>query len=315
MKSHKVIILGTSSLLVISFILGILAIFNHKSTHPAEETSVDPPPLADVPIAIRRNSSMITPTVKIAEGVLMPIVNLGGAGGRPGNYTKFLEIGGRGLDTALMYGDPTQRRVGVAVRQAKASRQDIFVTTKIPCCPSYQGWMCGKKARNSTADLERDMDLLGLDYVDLMLMHSPCKTAEQTMNVYRTMEKFLADGKARAIGVSNFQASHLKDLLPVAKVPPAVNQCSMSIGNHDDITIQFCKKMNITYQAYSPFHSPVDIFHDPDIVSIAAKYKVSAAQIVLRWIVQNDAIFVTAGMNQVHLIPLVMIKLHTTFQI
>jgi len=84
-------------------------------------------------------------------------------------------------------------------------------------------------------------------------------------------------------------------------VPPAVNQCSMSIGNHDDVTLQFCKKMNITYQAYSPFHGSVDIFHDPDIVAIAAKYKVSSAQVVLRWIVQNNAIFVTAGMNQQYL--------------
>ena len=132
-----------------------------------------------------------------------------------------------------------------------------------------------------------------------MLVHWPCSTMEETIKTYRALEAFHAAGKARAIGVSNFNVSQLRQLLAAATVPPAVNQCEFSIGNHDDDALDFCKAHNITYEAYSPLGglSHVDVLGDADVQAIARRHNKSAAQVALRWVVQQGVPFVTAAMN------------------
>ena len=207
------------------------------------------------------------PTTKeIAPGVLMPYVNLGGVHSHPSNYSAWLEIGGVGLDTALMYGDDVQLHVGDAIEASNVSRDKLFVTSKVPCCPAPFTKWC-KWYSSEYTDLDAgtraniDLRLLGIKRVDLMLLHWPCSTMAETIASYRALEDFALAGKARAIGISNFNASMIDALYAAGplRVKPAVNQCGFSIGNHnnesygrDFQTLQKCKEKGITYSAYSP---------------------------------------------------------------
>ena len=199
-------------------------------------------------------------TIEIAPGVQMPLLNMG----FHSNHTEFISLGGRGLDTALVYGDPAQKEVGAAVRASGLSRSELFVTTKIPCCPDdFASAACLLfPLRNVDHWIDHDFETLGLDYVDLMLLHWPCHRPEDTLATYRHMERLVAAGKARAIGISNFNATAIDWLLSQQlSVRPVVNQCGHSIGGHaptltkwgrDDPTVAKCREENITYSAYSP---------------------------------------------------------------
>ena len=141
---------------------------------------------------------------------------------------------------------------------------------------------------------------------DLVLLHWPCDTFEQTLAAYAQLEDALDSGLARAIGVSNFNTSQLSQLLDSARVAPAVNQCGHSIGNHaaselgsDDATAAFCASRHISYSAYSPLGglSGVDVLSDPAVRAVARTRGKSAAQVALRWLVQQNITFVTAGTN------------------
>jgi len=233
-------------------------------------------------------------TVEIAPGVVMPLVNVGGGGTHflPSNYSLWLDLGGRGLDTALTYGDDVQRDVGRAIQSSGLPRDQIFVTTKVPC-PAL-----------TSSDTEHDLKMLGLDYVDLMLLHWPCKSGmSQTVSVYKQLEAMLRSKKTRAIGISNFNAREIDELLQEVSVKPAVNQNPFSIGNHDLQALKKCQETNITYAAWSPLGglSHVDVLHDPTVNSIASAHNKSAAQVALRWVVQKGVVVVTASTKASHL--------------
>ena len=186
------------------------------------------------------------------------------------------------------------------------------MTTKIPCCP-YNGRDClaNYSAAAVPAEFADDLNQLGLEQVDLMLLHWPCKTLDETVATYKQMEAMLAQKKARAIGVSNFGADFMKRFLASdIKVRPAVNQCGYSIGAHNssnagrnDATREYCQSQGVAYQAYSPLGglSGVDVLGDKDVNTIASAHKVSAAQVALRWVAQQGALFVTAGSKSEYL--------------
>ena len=137
-------------------------------------------------------------STEIAPGVFMPFVNLGGVRSRPSNYTAWFEAGGIGVDTALTYGVAVQTATGKAVAAASLARSKIFVTTKVPCCP--EGSLpqdCGKHNTTIAQDAAADLAQLGLDYVDLLLLHWPCDTIEQTIASYKALEPLVASGKVR----------------------------------------------------------------------------------------------------------------------
>lgn len=140
------------------------------------------------------------------------------------------------------------------------------MTTKVPCCPATR-WerycnatgVCASLGSDTAQQIEHDLKTLNLTYVDLMLIHWPCDTLDETMQTYRVMEDMVEKGTARAIGVSNFNATMLRALYDKAKVKPVVNQCALSIGDHnapewgrDDETVRTCKELNVTFEAYSP---------------------------------------------------------------
>jgi len=247
--------------------------------------------------------------ITIAPGVEMPMVNLGGVSSRPSNYTSWLQMGGVGLDTALSYGDPTQKEVASAITLSGLQRDKIFLTTKVPCCPMSIKGYCENPELNATIEevIAKDVALLGR--IDLLLLHWPCDTLEDTQTAYAGLEAALEQGITRAIGVSNFNASLLAAMLPTVKAKPSVNQCGHSIGAHnathnpaiggDDETVKFCQKNGIVYEAYSPLGglSGLDIYRNPTVVAIGKKHGVSPAQVALRWLVQQKIAVVTAAEN------------------
>lgn len=254
-------------------------------------------------------------TVEIAPGVDLPLLNDGVS-----NRTVWIQAGGKGIDTALMYGDADQKQVGQAVVASGRPRSELFVTSKIPCCPAGESAYGQSKCKslpqwqNVTAAIQHEVEALslgGLQQVDLLLMHFGCDTLERTVEVYSRMEALVASGWARAIGVSNFNATLLEALVTKTTIKPAVNQVSFSIGGHsrvetptghDDVTLAKCKELGVTLSAWAPLGhvSGIDVLHEPHVVAVAASHNRSTAQIALRWLVQQGIPAVTSTNSPGH---------------
>lgn len=253
--------------------------------------------------------------VEIAPSVWMPRLTLNAFPATAG----WLAAGGRGVDCALDYGDERQSEMGRAVAASGIPRSEIFITTKVPCCPTAHfgasGWPwlpvanCSL-ARNTTEDIEYDLGLIGSEYVDLLLLHFTCDRWEDTLTSWRALEAAALSGQARAIGVSNFNQTDIERLIATARIPPAVNQAGFAIGSpqnatlgRDWATIRRCQQLNVTYEAYAPFGernataptSHVDVLSDPTVAAVAARANVSTALVALRWVVQHGMNVVTSA--------------------
>jgi len=258
----------------------------------------------------------IPTTREIAPGLFMPYINLGGVHSHPSNYSAWLELGAHGLDTALMYGDDVQLHVGDAIKASGLAREKLFVTSKVPCCPAaLTGWCSWYASEYKDLDAYTrasiDARLMGVEYVDLMLLHWPCETMNETLTAYRALEEFALAGKAKAIGISNFNASAIDALYAAGlRVPPVVNQCGFSIGNHnssglgrDFATLAKCREKHITYSAYSPLGglSGVDVLSNPTVIAVGRAHNKSSAQTAFRWVTQQGVVAVTASTSAKHL--------------
>ena len=181
-----------------------------------------------------------------------------------------------------------------------------FTKTTLATCNPLTGY------KNSTKAIEHDFAVLGLDYVDLLLLHWPCDDFEDSVTAYKAMEPYVKSGKVRAIGISNFNASAITALLPRVSIKPAMNQCAFSIAGHsddlwgrDDATREACKANNMAYAAYSPLggwakHGTGHVLNDPTVKAVAAAHNVSAAQVALRWVTQQGVVAVTSSDNPAH---------------
>lgn len=271
---------------------------------------------------------------KLNTGQMMTLVNCGGtAPGHGGtakqdhfsNYTEWLRQGGRGIDTALTYTDPLNAKINAAMKWAagpgKIPREDIWLTTKVPCCsPGSKAGMRGfcqqpEYAGTIAVDMAKNNALLGTTYTDLTLLHHPCDTVAHTIDRYVEMQTAMEAGHTKAIGVSNFNAELLAQVMADKRVKtvPAVNQCNHAIANHneshnvggggDDKTVEFCKSRGIAYSAFSPLEglSGQDVFKIPQVVAIGKAHKKSAAQVALRWLVQQNISAVTAAHNPAYI--------------
>lgn len=238
------------------------------------------------------------PTVNIAPGVNLPLLSLGTGSGmlKPAvDVTEAVRLwlisGGSAVDTAYDYGDEERIAKGIVAAGAGAP----FVTTKIPCT-SYA---------KAAAHINSNLQQLGTDFTDLLLIHFPCRSpfVGSTADTWRAIEDALTAGKARAIGVSNFDVDDLHQLRKTARRwPPAVNQCSLSVGYHDDATIRYCDQQRITYMGYSPLCGGVNgsscthhgVLGLPEVKAVALGHNVSEAQVALKWIVQQGRPLATA---------------------
>ena len=187
-----------------------------------------------------------------------------------------LKAGYRLLDTAAVYGN--EAGVGRAIKASGILREEIFVTTKL-WIQRENGYENTKKA------LENSLTRLGLDYVDLYLMHQPFGDVHEQ---WRAMEDLYKAGKARSIGVSNFHMDRLMDLITCHEIVPAVNQIETHPFYQREEEVAFHKELGIVQQAWAPLaEGKFEIFSNPILTQIAQKHGKSVAQVVLRWINQR----------------------------
>lgn len=219
-------------------------------------------------------------SVKLNNGIEMPMVGFGVFQVSDEDTEKAvleaLKAGYRLLDTAAVYGN--EAGVGRAIKASGIPRKEIFVTTKL-WIQRENGYENTKKA------LENSLTRLGLDYVDLYLMHQPFGDVHEQ---WRAMEDLYKAGKARAIGVSNFHMDRLMDLITCHEIVPAVNQIETHPFYQRDAEIAFHKELGILQQAWAPLaEGKFEIFSNPILTQIAQKHGKSVAQVVLRWLNQR----------------------------
>ena len=200
------------------------------------------------------------------------------------SVTHALKVGYRHVDTAQIYRNEVG--VGQAIADSDLAREDIFLTTKI--------WNDKHDYDLAKASIEESLEKLGVDYVDLLLIHWPNPKAQREQDAWKAgnaatwkaMEEAYRAGKVRAIGVSNFMIHHLEALLETAEIKPQVNQVLLAPGCTQEDLVSFCRQHDILLEAYSPLGTG-SIFDNPVVQNLAAKYGKSIAQVALRWSLQK----------------------------
>jgi len=232
--------------------------------------------------------------VKLNNGVEMPYLGLGVFLAKEGeetyNAVKWaIEAGYRHIDTAMIYGN--EESVGRAIKDSKIARSDIFVTTKI--------WNEDMRQNNQEKAIDTSLKLLGLDYVDLYLIHWPVK--EKYVETWKKMEVIYETGKARAVGVSNFNIHHIEEILSVSKLVPAVNQCECSPELTQEDLADYCKQKGIQFEPWGPLGQGNSV-NNPEIAAIAKKYQKTPAQIILRWGFQRGFVNIPKSSNKTRIV-------------
>jgi len=192
-----------------------------------------------------------------------------------------LDAGYRHIDTAEMYGN--EEGVGRAIRAAGLDRGEVYITSKL-----NNGYHRPDVARRA---FESTLEALGYDYVDLFLIHWPLPTLYDGdfVSTWRTLEEFKADGRARSIGVSNFQVAHLERLIGETDTVPAVNQIELHPYFQNREVAAFDREHGIATEAWAPI-AQGKVLDDPTLTEVAERYGRSVAQIVLRWHIQHGMI-------------------------
>ncbi|MFE6717764.1 aldo/keto reductase [Streptomyces albidoflavus] len=187
-----------------------------------------------------------------------------------------LDAGYRSIDTAAAYGN--EEGTGKAIARSGIPREELFVTTKL--WNSDHGYDAALRAFDSS------LEKLGLDHVDLYLIHWPLPAKDTAVDTYKALEKIYSEGRARAIGVSNFLPEHLERLIDATSVIPAVNQIELHPHLQQRAAREYHAEQGITTEAWSPLGQGKGLLEVPAIVAIARKHNVTPAQVVLRWHVQ-----------------------------
>lgn len=210
-----------------------------------------------------------------------------------------VQLGYRLIDTAQAYGN--ERGVGEAVRTCGVPREELFITSKVAAEEkTYEG---------AAASINETLAKMELDYLDLMIIHSPQPWAEfgkdnryfaENREVWRALEEAYEAGKIKSIGVSNFLQADLENILAVCRIKPMVNQILLHIANTNSELIEFCKENNIQVEAYSPI-AHGEALKNPVITEMAAKYGVSAAQLCIRYVIQLGAVALPKTANVEHM--------------
>jgi len=196
--------------------------------------------------------------------------------------SKALETGYTSIDTAMIY--KNEAGVGQALKETTVPREDLFITTKV--------WNADQGYDNTLRAFDESLERLGLDYVDLYLIHWPTPEFDQYVDTYKALEKLYKDGRVKAIGVCNFEAEHLQRLLDECDVPPVLNQIECHPYLAQTELKEFCAQHDIFVEAWSPLDQGGEVLQDEVVQQIAEAHKKSPAQIVLRWHLQNNTIVI-----------------------
>ncbi len=235
----------------------------------------------------------IVATITMRTKRPIPLIGLGVYKSEPGPTTKnavleALRLGYRHIDTASIYNNEAD--VGDAIGESGLDRSEVFVTTKL--------WNDDHGYDNTLYAFDRSLEQLGLDYVDLYLIHWP--VPDQRLDTWRALERLTLDGRVRDIGVSNYMTQHLTEVLEQSAVVPAVNQIELSPYNYRSRlgTVQTCERNDIVVEAYSPLTKGRKL-DDPVLTKLGAPHGKTPAQVLIRWAVQKGFVVlpksITAG--------------------
>lgn len=291
----------------------------------------------DIPAVRLRNAAQ--------ENVMMPVIGIGTGAYAPnstfphGEYWndsvaekavgEWLRLGGRRIDAAFSYHD--QVGIGRAIRQSGIPRDQIFITSKVGPGGSGKGGVPGGALgyNDTLQQMEKVLSSLNVTYVDLLLIHWPydpnhppttdplCRGSTPSemkacrQSTWKAMQLLFEQKKARAIGVSNFEAKHIQDILDMNEMIPSVDQCEFHPYWHELELVEFCKKYNITFNGYAPLGTPdwgpwsqhwnSSIPDLPVVKTIADGYKKSPAQVLLRYSLQHGALINPRSWNSMHM--------------
>ena len=224
---------------------------------------------------------------KLANGIEIPCLGFG-TWQTPDGETAVnsvrcaIDAGYTHIDTAQAYGN--EESVGKAIRLSGVPRKNLFITTKL--------WNTNHSYDLTLRSFDESMEKLGLEYLDLFLIHWPNPIAfrdhweEANAESWKAMEELVEAGRIRAIGISNFRPHHIEALLKTAKIIPHVNQIRLCPGDTQDETVAYCRSRQMVIEAYSPLGTG-RIFDVPEMQALAEKYGRSIAQICIRWSLQR----------------------------
>lgn len=232
-------------------------------------------------------------TIKLNNEVEMPAMGLGVFQVENDTTAEIvknaIELGYRSIDTAAIYGNEAGVGEGIklALDSTGLNREDLFITSKV--------WNAGLNYEETVSAYEESLEKLGLDYLDLYLIHWPGKN--KFAESWSALEDLYIEGKIRAIGVCNFNISHLQDLMKNARVTPVINQVEFHPRLQQQSLRAFCKEHNIQLEAWAPLMQG-GLLEDPTIAKIAEKYEKSNSQVILRWDIQSGVITIPKSVRK-----------------
>lgn len=228
------------------------------------------------------------PIITLNNGIEMPQLGLGVWQVKNGQEIETaihsaLDSGYRMIDTASMYGN--EEGVGEAVRSSNVSRDELFITTKL--------WNSDHGYKNTHKAFDESLKRLNMDYVDLYLIHWPVPKLHKTIETWRALEEIYNSGRAKAIGVCNFNISHLEEMMANTTIVPAVNQIELHPYLQQNELRNYCHEKGIHPESWAPIGGTGgDLLQNPTLADLAKKHGKSPAQIVLRWHIQIGQIII-----------------------
>jgi diketogulonate reductase-like aldo/keto reductase len=233
---------------------------------------------------------MNAPTVTLNNGVEMPILGLGVYAPGQNNDVQqavewALQAGCRLIDTAAVYGN--ERQVAAALKASSLPAGEVFITTKV--------WNDDQGYDSTLRAFDRSLQKLQLDVIDLYLVHWPVR--ETRLDTWRALEQLYAEGRVRAIGVSNYYQSHLEELFTISNVTPAVNQFEYSPYCNPAGVVDYCREKGIQPEGYAPLVRGLKK-DDPRLVAIAERHEKTTFQVLVRWSVQQGVVTIPKSVRR-----------------
>lgn len=238
-------------------------------------------------------------TITLNNGIEMPRLGLGvfrveDSSELINAVKAAIKNGYRSIDGASIYGNEEVMGEGIreGIKEAGISREDLFITSKV--------WNADLGYESTIAAYEASLNRLGVDYLDLYLIHWPVEGKYK--EAWKALEYLYKEGRVKAIGVSNFQVHHLQDLLGNAEIKPVINQVELHPYLSQKKVREFCKENDIQVEAWSPLMAGNGLLENEILKEIAKKYNKTVAQLVLRWDLQSQVVTIPKSTNERRLI-------------